>query len=74
MPSPSLARARVPVTSVPMKFPSMTMPDELPPLRIPLESLPEMRFRSPGFVPPMVLLGELVMKIPLPLFEIERRR
>ena len=67
MPSPisPISRAFVPVASVPMKLPWMTMPDELPLLRIPLAMLPEIRFRSPGFSPPMVLFGESVMSMPL---------
>ena len=44
-----------PELSVPMKLPRTGLPDELPAISIPLPAFPEMMFRSPAAVPPIVL-------------------
>ena len=59
-PSPTLARALLPVTSVPIKFPSIKLPDPAspnwtPPTPLEPPVLPEMTFRAAATVPPMVL-------------------
>jgi hypothetical protein len=60
-----LGRATVPVMSVPIRLPWMIVPsaDSTP---RPTEPFPEIRFPEPGDVPPIVLLSELMMRIPWP--------
>ena len=56
IPPPEFARAFVPVTSVPIRFPWMTVPsDDSTPMAL---ALPESR------LPPMTLPSELMMRIP----------
>jgi hypothetical protein len=62
MPWP-LGIAKVPLMSVPIRFPWMIVPSELS-TRRPTPSLPEIRFRDEGEVPPIWLLFQDRMRIP----------
>ncbi len=68
-PLPPFGTAPVPVTSVPMRFPS-TRVFETPGVaanvlrRIPLKEFPEMRFPSPAKPPPMMLSDEPIVVPP----------
>ena len=55
-PSWALGRARVPVTSVPILLPRITLPiDPAPPISMPLQTLPEKTLASTAETPPIVL-------------------
>lgn len=57
MPNWPFPSAAVPVTSVPMKLPWMTLPSvPTSAIVIPSSVLPEMRFRAAAVVPPIVVL------------------
>ncbi len=57
---PLLGKGAVPVTLVPMKLPSTTVSETPPSRQTPWSTLPEITFRAPGVVPPIVLrLAEL---------------
>ena len=60
-PTPVFPRERVPVTSVPMKFPCT--PLSVPPtIETPTPIFPEIRLRASGVVPPIVLFEKVPQK------------
>src|SRR5437868_2071886 len=59
-----LPRFAVPAASVPMKFPWMTVPPEVPDMKTPVP-FEEITFWAPAAVPPIVLFGALLMEIPI---------
>src|SRR2546427_8631495 len=65
MPGP-LSRATLPVTSVPIRLPTTTLPRASPPI-MRLAPLPEMRFRAASVVPPIVQKLDPVPRTPTPL-------
>ena len=67
MPSRPLPKAAFPSREVPMKFPRISLPDELF-RRMPFLPFAEMTLRSSEVLPPIVLLNESTKSTPCPLF------
>ena len=65
MPGP-LSRATLPVTSVPIRLPTTTLPRASPPI-MRLAPLPEMRFRAASVVPPIMQKLDPAPRTPTPL-------
>ena len=68
MPLSVFPRARVPVTSVPIRLPCTMFP--VPPIEMPEPIFPEIKLRASGVVPPITLFEELAQRIiqPCPTF------
>ena len=49
----------MPSAAVPIRLPCTTVPVERPPMMIPFPPFPEMTFRAPGTVPPIVVLSSV---------------